>query len=408
MNRRTVLQASAAGILATLASRFAQADGAVQPTAPAQSIILLWMNGGPSHLDTWDPKPGTATGGPTKSIKTRQPGLEIAEGMPHIADVADKLCVIRGVSSKEGNHQRAQYTNHTSYAPNPTVEHPSLGGWVSNKLPAPTNGLPSFVSLRSPSFGAGFLGTQYGPFVVQKPGVPDNTRPQVDSARFERRLALLDRMDARFGAQVGGHMVDDRRALYSSARNLMSSPALAAFDPTNETDATKLAYGDSDFGRSVLVARNLIRAGVRFVEVTLDGWDTHQDNFNKVRAQLAQLDPAMSALIKDLDASHTLDSTLVVWMGDFGRTPKINANEGRDHYPQAWTAVLAGGGTKPGLLGGTDATGEKVVGTPYSVPDLLATAAKTIGLVPSEETMSPAGRPIAITDRGVPITAALR
>ncbi len=408
MHRRTLLQASATGFLATLASRFAHADGAVRPTATATSIILLWMNGGPSHLDTWDPKPGTVTGGPTKSIKTRQPGLDIAESMQQIADVADKLCVIRGVSSKEGNHQRAQYTNHTSYAPNPTVLHPSLGGWVSNKLAAPSNGLPAFVSLRSPSFGAGFLGPQYGPFVVQKAGVPDNTRPQVDDARFERRLALLDGMESRFGAQVGGHIVDDRRALYASAHKLMGSPALAAFDPTHETDATKQAYGDNDFGRSVLVARNLVRAGVRFVEVTLDGWDTHQDNFSKVKAQLAQLDPAMGALIADLDASHTLDSTLVVCMGDFGRTPKINANEGRDHYPQAWTAVLAGGGSKPGLLGGTDATGEKVVGTPYSVPDLLATAAKTIGLVPSEETLTPAGRPIAITDRGVPIADALR
>lgn len=408
MNRRALLKASAAGFFGTLVSRWAMADGVAAPSATAKSIILLWMNGGPSHLDTWDPKPGTPTGGPTKSIKTRMTGLELSENMPHLADVADRLCVIRSMSSKEGNHDRARYLNHTSYAPNPTVEHPSLGGWVAAKLGAPANGLPPFVSLRGPSHGAGFLGTQYGPFVVQSTGVPENTQPTVDDARFQRRLALLDGMESQFGARVGGRMVDDRRALYASARKLMGSPALAAFDTSTESDATKAAYGDNDFGRSVLAARNLVRAGVRFVEVTLDGWDTHQNNFSRVKGQLDKLDPAMAALVKDLEATHQLDSTLIVCMGDFGRTPKINANDGRDHYPQAWTAVLAGGGTKPGVVGGTDATGEKPVGTPYSVPDLLATAAKAMGLSPSEEVMSPVGRPIAITDRGVPIAAALR
>jgi hypothetical protein len=408
MKRRSFLQAGALGFMGTLVSRYSLAD-APSAAPRAKAMILLWMNGGPSHLDTWDPKPGTPTGGPTKAIKTRQSALQISESMPLIADVADRLCVIRGMSSKEGNHQRAQYLMHTSYAPNPTVVHPSLGSWVAKKLGAPNNGLPAFVSLDGPSFGAGFLGTQYGPFVSLKAGAPpDNARPQVDDARFERRATLLDGIESRFSTEVGGRMVEDRRALYASARKLMASPALSSFDLSSEPDATKKAYGDTDFGRACIAARNLVHAGVRFVEITLDGWDTHQDNFNRVKSQLGILDPAMSSLIKDLEASHSLDSTLVAWMGDFGRTPKINQNQGRDHYPQASTAVLAGGGTKPGLLGGTDAAGEKVVGTPVGVADVIATAASLMGLSPSEEMMSPVGRPIAVTDHGVSIAAAVK
>lgn len=408
MNRRDLLRATGGAFLASLLSRaaFAAPSAAASATKAARvdSLILLWMNGGPSHLDTWDPKPGTKNGGPTKAIKTRLAGLEIAEDMPHLAEVADRLCVVRGMSSKEGNHQRAQYLGHTSYSPNPTIEHPSFGAWVSKKLGPTANGLPAFVSLGGPSFGPGFLGAQHGPFIVQKAGgPPDNTVAGVNDLRFERRLALLDDLEQRFAASSGARMVDERRAIYASARRLMSSPDLAAFDLAKETSVAKAVYGESDFGRACMVARNLVRSGVRVVEVVLDGWDTHQDNFGRVKKQLSILDPAMSALVKDLASTKTL----VVWMGDFGRTPRINGNDGRDHYPQAWSAVLAGAGIRPGVLGGTDTNGEKVVGKPIGVADLVATAASLMGLSPSEEAISPIGRPIAITDSGTPIAAAL-
>lgn len=398
----------AGGFLGALLARHARADAQPTRTAKAKSMILLWMNGGPSHLETWDPKPGHLNGGPTKAIRTSQPGLMVSEHMPHVAQIASKLTVLRSMSSKEGNHQRAQYLMHTGYAPTPTVVHPSLGGWVSRKLGAPQNGLPAFVSLGGPSFGAGFLGVSNGPFVVQKAGAePDNIGPATDGDRFARRQALLAQAEQRFAHESGSPMVDDRRAVYARAVSLMGSRDLGAFDVDSETDAVKKEYGETDFGRGCIVARRLVSSGVRFVEVVQDGWDTHQNNFERTKNQLGIVDPSMAALVKDLDQRGLLASTLVVWLGDFGRTPRINANDGRDHYPQAWSCALAGGGTKPGVVGATDAGGEKVVGSAYGVPDLLATCATLLGLDPHEEAMSPVGRPIAITDGGQPIAAAI-
>ncbi len=410
MNRRHLLMLGAGGFLGALLSRYARADGAVHDgRAPkAKAMILLWMNGGPSHLETWDPKPGHANGGPTKAIKTSRAGLSISENMPHIAQVASKMTVIRAMQSKEGNHQRAQYLMHTGYAPTPTVTHPSLGGWVSKKLGAPGNGLPAFVSLGGPSFGAGFLGVSNGPFVVQKAGMPpDNTVPEIGAERFARRQALLAQTEQRFAQQSGSPMVEERRAVYGRAVSLMGSTELGAFDVSAEPQATKTEYGDTDFGRGCIVARRLVSSGVRFVEVVQDGWDTHQNNFERTKTQLGIVDPAVAALIKDLEQRNLLSSTLVLWLGDFGRTPRINANDGRDHYPQAWSCALAGGGARPGLVGATDAGAEHIAGTSYGVPDLMATCATLLGLDPHEEAMSPIGRPIAVTDAGQPIAPAI-
>jgi uncharacterized protein (DUF1501 family) len=407
MNRRHLLMLGAGGFLGALLSRYARADAAPRP-AKAKAMILLWMNGGPSHLETWDPKPGHANGGPTKAIKTALRGLDVSEHMPQIASVANKLTVIRSMTSKEGNHQRAQYLMHTGYAPTPTVVHPSLGGWVTKKLGASGNGLPAFVSLGGPSFGAGFLGVGNGPFVVQKAGaMPDNVTPVTQGDRFERRRALLDQAEQRFASSSGSPMVVERQTVTARAVSLMGSKDLAAFDVSQEPAAVKSDYGDSDFGRGCIIARRLVSSGVRFVEVVQDGWDTHQNNFERTKNQWKMVDPAMAALVKDLAAHGMLDSTLVVWLGDFGRTPRINANDGRDHYPQAWSCALAGGGTRPGLLGATDAGGEKAVGATFGVPDLLATCATLLGLDPHEEAMSPIGRPIALTDGGQPIAAAI-
>ena len=415
MERRKFLKLGAGGFFGALLSRYALADATslpasapARPAPKAKSIVLLWMNGGPSHLETWDPKPGHANGGPTKAIRTALPGLSIAEHMPHLAAFASKLAVLRGMTSKEGNHQRAQYLMHTGYAPTPTVTHPSLGGWISKELGAPPNGLPAFVSLGGPSFGAGFLGVQNGPFVVQRAGsAPDNTHPETDDARFSRRQALLARAEQRFAQQSGSPMVDDRRAVYARATALMQSKNLSDFDLTAEPQAVRDAYGDTDFGRGCLVARRLVASGVRFVEVVQDGWDTHQNNFERTKNQLGIVDPAMAALLKDLDQRGLLASTLVVWLGDFGRTPRINGSDGRDHWPQAWSCALAGAGIKPGVVGATDAGGEKVVGKSFGVPDLLATCAKLAGLDPSKEVLSPIGRPIAVTDGGTPIAEVL-
>lgn len=411
ISRRNMLQIGTGGLLSLLLSqwldpRSARAEGAPQ-TKKAKSCILLWMNGGPSHLDTWDPKPGAATGGPLKTIKTRASGIEISEHMPQVADVANHLAIVRGMTSKEGNHQRAQYLMHTGYAPNPTVTHPSLGGWVSEELGDPSFDLPSFVSISGPSMSAGFLGVQYGPLVIQQPGqLPQNIAyaANVNNSRFDTRQNALAMLENEFATETGDIKVKGRQSVYGKAVKMMRSPRLKAFDIAEEPNAVKTAYGDTNFGRGCLMARRLVESGVKFVEVVLDGWDTHNDNFNRVTKQMNTYDPAMASLIKDLDQRHLLDSTLIIWMGEFGRTPKINGNDGRDHFPNAWSAVLAGGGVRGGqAYGQTNETGDKVVDRPVIVPDLFATIATLLGMNPSKTFPTPVGRPISITEKGAPV-----
>jgi hypothetical protein len=408
-DRRTVLKVGTSALFGALVSRWLSPAGALAaaPAARAHACVLLWLNGGPSHIDTFDPKPGRATGGPFKAIKARAPGMMLSEHLPLLADRGDRIAVVRSMTSKEGNHGRAQYYVHTGYAPNPTVVHPSLGGWASARLGEPHAELPAFVSIGGPSFGAGFLGVQNGPFVIQKGGQPpaDVALPAgVDRARFGRRLAALDAMEVRFAQATGDAKVEGRRQVYAKAVRMMDSPKIDAFDLTAESDATKASYGDTDFGRGCLVARRLVERGVKFVEVVLDGWDTHQNDFDRTQKLMGALDPGMSALLDDLRARQLLSTTLVACMGEFGRTPRINANDGRDHWPSAWSAVLAGGGVRGGVVhGATDEDGAKVAGTGTSVPDLLATMATLLGLDPAHTEMTPVGRPISITDGGTAI-----
>lgn len=409
-SRRGVMQVGVGGLLSMLFAQWLDprsASAAAAPQQKAKSCILLWMNGGPSHLETWDPKPGTATGGPTKSIRTRVEGIEVAEHLPQVAEVADQLAIIRGMTSKEGNHQRAQYLMHTGYAPNPTVTHPSLGAWVSEELGDPDFDLPNFVSISGPSLSAGFLGVQYGPLVINQPGqLPQNTgyAGSVNDARFATRTRALAQLESDFAVRTGDAKVRGRQSVYGKAVRLMRTPRLKAFDISEEPDAVKSAYGDTNFGRGCLMARRLVESGVKFVEVVLDGWDTHQNNFERVAKQAGAFDPAMAMLIQDLKRRDLLDSTLVIWMGEFGRTPTINGSEGRDHYPAAWSAALAGGGVRGGqVYGQTDAEGRKVVDRPVAVPDLFATIATVLGMNPGKTFQTPTGRPISITEKGTPI-----
>ncbi len=413
-DRRAFLRVGTSAVFGSLVARWlAPRAAAAAPAARAKAsaCILVWQNGGPSHIDTFDPKPGRATGGPFKAIKARAPGMTLSEHLPHLAERGDKLAIVRSMSSKEGNHARAQYFVQTGYAPTPTVVHPSLGGWVCARLGDPASELPAFVSIAGPSFGAGFLGVQNGPFVLQRAGAPpaDVRLPGgVDRERFDRRRALLGEMDERFARATGDAKVEGRRQVYAKAVRLMQAPKLDAFDLSGESEATKRAYGDTDFGRGCLVARRLVERGVKFVEVVLDGWDTHKDDFERTKTLMGTLDPALASLLDDLGARGMFASTLVACMGEFGRTPRINANDGRDHWPQAWSAVLAGGGVRGGVVyGATDEDGAKVAGPPTGVPDLLATMAAQLGLDPSHTETSPAGRPVAVTDGGTPIGALL-
>jgi uncharacterized protein (DUF1501 family) len=408
LRRRDVLAAGVGAFLGSFLTKPARADSVDVWATRADHVIVLWMNGGPSHLDTWDPKAGKVAG-PHKAIATKTPGLSISEHLPALASMSDKLAVVRSLTSKEGNHQRAQYQGRTGYSPNPTVIHPAFSAWMSKRLGEPKSGLPAVVSLGGPSVGPGFFGAQHGPFVVQAAGqMPQNVRygTQVDDARFSARMGLLAGMEERFSGLTGDAKVDARRAIHGKAERLMHASALDAFDVEKEPAAVRAAFGDTAFGKGCLSAARLVASGVRYVEVTLDGWDTHQDNFGRTKKLMGVLDPAMSSLLRELETRGLFDQTLVVWMGDFGRTPRINGNEGRDHHPAASSVVLAGAGVRKGIVHGeTDAEGAKVVKDPVRVADLVATMAKLTGLDPADSATSPAGRPIALANDGSPVAA---
>lgn len=411
ISRRAILRGSVGAGVGTVLSHWLERVAVADVVAPsrAKRVIVLWMNGGPSHIDTWDPKTGK-TAGPHKAIKTSVPGLAISEHMPALARLANKLAVVRGVTSKEGNHQRAKYLLHTGYAPNPTVEHPSIGGWVSKRMGDAGSGLPAFVSLNGDSHDAGFFGAEHGPFIVRDAGaMPADLAPSVESSRFRARQTLLAGMEAEFSSRSGDPKVAGRRDVYGKADRLMFAPSVSAFDIANEPESIRKAFGDSPFGRGCLTAVRLAAAGVRFVEVTLDGWDTHKDNFDRTKRLMSQLDPAMSSLLVELEHRKLLDETLVVWLGDFGRTPRINGDDGRDHHPAASSVVLAGAGIRTGIVHGeTDAEGANVVKDAVPVPALVATIAATLGLDPDDTVMSPAGRPISLADHAAPVRALLR
>jgi len=377
----------------------------------AKACVWLWLNGGPSHIDTFDPKPGTSSGGPFKAIRTRIAGVQICEHLPRLAERAKDVAIVRSMTSREGNHERARYLVHSGYAPTPTVMHPSLGAWTAEELDRGGLELPAFVSIGGPSMGAGFLGVQHAPFVLRNVSKAlDNIElpAHVDPARFQRRQELLSSLETSFGAATSDGKVEQRRAVYQNAVAMMKSRHLSAFDISGEPEAVKTSYGDHDFGRGCLMARRLLEAGVKFVEVSLDGWDTHKDNFERTKKLMGMLDSGSATLLRELAERKALDSTLVVIAGEFGRTPTINANDGRDHHPKAWSAVVAGGGIRGGqAYGQTNADASEVVSKPVSVADLFATLATCLGMDPYKSVDTPVGRPIALTDGGKPIAELL-
>jgi uncharacterized protein (DUF1501 family) len=395
MDRRTFLQTGLAGLAWLAASRGARAAA----RARARSCILLYMEGGPSQLDTFDPKPGRPTGGEFKAIATAVAGVRFSEHLPLLAKRARELAVVRSMTSKEGNHLRARHLMHTGYPPQGGVDHPALGSLVAGARP-PAD-LPGYVAIGGPGEDAGFLSPALSPFVVQnaQKGVRQLAHAGgIDDARFAGRMQLWRGLEDDFAKSHPSPIVTGGRAVGEQAIALLGSRHAAAFQP--DADPSD-AYGASDFGTGCRVARQLVEAGVPFVEVTQRGWDTHRDNFATVKSLSADLDRGFSALLDDLKGRGLLSSTLVVWLGDFGRTPQINANGGRDHWPKCQTAVLAGGGVRGGVaIGETDADGTEIRDRPTTVPDLFRTIAVLMGLDPDEVRYSPAGRPIKTVDGG--------
>jgi uncharacterized protein (DUF1501 family) len=408
LSRRDFLKLSAAGVSAVSLSGWLNvlAARAAQNGTKTKSCILLWMDGGPSHKDTFDLKPGTRDAGEFRPIQTAVPGIEISEHFPQLAGLMRHGAIVRGMSTGEGAHGRAKVYLHTGYKEGVGgLVYPSLGAIASAELGRPDFPLPNFVSIGNRSFGAGFLGARHQPLIVSDParGV-ENLRPAVGEREFSDRVGLLEEMEAAFHRDYQAETAAAHHTTYRRAVTLMQSKEAKAFDLSQESEATRARYGNGKFGEGCLLARRLVETGVPFVEVTLGGWDTHQNNFSRVKALSQQADPAMSALITDLKERGLLDGTLVIWMGEFGRTPKINsrgAQPGRDHYPRAWSTVLFGGGIKGGqVVGKTDKEGASVVERPVSTIDFMATVCRVLGIDYTKKNHTAIGRPIRIVDRG--------
>jgi len=409
--RRLIVASSALGLslcLPPLSARAAARRGRERPTA----LVAIWLAGGPSQLETFDPHPGTRIGGPTLDIPTRLQGVRIAQAFPRLADRMDRFSLVRSLVSKEGDHERGLYAVRTGYRPDPTLVHPALGAIVAHELPAPGLELPPFVALGDGQFSSrgGYLGATLDPYRVVVPGrAGQNLVPHVSGPRQERRLAALAALTRSFEQ---GRAEAVRRTLHehtlSEAIALMGSEQLEAFAVDAEPQAVRDAYGDTPFGRGCLVARRLVETGVRSVEVTLGGFDTHTENFAGHEARAAVLDPALAALVTDLEDRDLLASTAVLVCGEFGRTPAINPLDGRDHWPHGFCCLLAGAGLAAGrLVGGTDPEGRaKMPSDPVEIADLSATVMAALGIDFAREVSTPIGRPMRLSS-GRPVEALL-
>jgi hypothetical protein len=401
------------------------AAGAATDPKRRRSCILLWMSGGPSQLDTFDLKPGHAHGGPFREITTAVPGIKISEHLPRLARHMNRLTLVRSMTSKEGDHAGATDYAHTGYLTRGPIQYPALGALVAHEAGADEAALPAFVSiapfrrLTTTAHSPGFLGPRYAPLIVGEVGTnfaadggsPDlrvpNLTPHtgIGGEHLEARLRLVQQMQREFIARSPSPAAQSHQTAYDRAARLMHSQAGKAFDLDDEPAKVRDAFGRNRFGQGCLLARRLVERGVPFVEVALGGnngidWDTHQNNFDKVRELSGVLDTGWATLLDDLQQHGLLDSTLIVWMGEFGRTPKINKTNGRDHFPSAWTAVLGGGGIQGGqVIGQTSAGGDAIERRPVSVPDLLATVCRALGIDPTKSNLSNVGRPISLVDK---------
>ncbi len=389
-----------------------------------KSLIVLWMSGGPSHMDTWDLKPGEPTGGEFRPKPTAASGVEISEHLPETAKQMKHLSIIRSLVTNEGSHERGRVLLHTANAPNPAVQFPSLGAMVTQQLTPKDLALPGFISVSGASEGPGFLGMAYAPFTVQNPGSPpQNINPPGDlgadgspeqaARRVSRRnmLALVENNFVNRGESAKSHY-----EMYRKAFDLTDSQLKNVFDLRVDTGNKPMdprlldAYGRNNFGQGCLLARKLVEQGVTCVEVDLGGWDNHSNIFTALHNSrnmnqgglVDRLDKGMSALVKDLVDRGLWKNTVVVWMGEFGRTPRINQNTGRDHWARCWSVVVGGGAIKGGLVyGSTDKDGTSVKDNPCTVGDLFATLYAGLGMSPDTEIRDPLGRPRKITgDKG--------
>lgn len=391
---------------ATAAGKFASD---LKQTATAKNVIYLYMSGGMSHLDTFDPKEGVETAGPTRAIKTSADGVRISEYLPLTARQMHHIAVIHSLSSTQGAHEQGNYYMHTSYTMRGTIRHPGMGAWLQALQGGGNTTLPKYVFVGNDSRhpGAGFFPASYSPLFVNKPdqGLKNvKLLGGLTEERFAARMNLADELDADFRQVFPHRPVKAYTDMYDDAMRMMKSEDLKAFDLSQESPDLRDAYGAEPFGQGCLLARRLVEHGVRFVEVSMGGWDTHQANFVKVPENCAVLDRALATLLADLHGRGMLEETLVVLATEFGRTPDINMNVGRDHYPKAFSAIMAGGGIKGGFVyGKTDKEGREVTENKVEIPAVNASIAYALGLALDQVVYSPSKRPFTIADKGKPL-----
>ncbi len=391
--------------LAATAKKEAAASGPMRkPTA--RNVIYLYMSGGMTHVDTFDPKSGDVAG-PVKAIKTNVDGIQLSEYLPSLAKRMDKMALVRSLQTTQGAHEQGNYYMHTSYAMRGTITHPGMGAWILQHEGKTNRTLPGSVRVGggAQGGGSGFMESKYAPLVLgsANEGVK-NSRMNVSQREFDDRLMLANQFDEAFHQKYNQKSVRAYKDMYDDALRLMRSEDLKAFDISSEDQKTREAYGNNGFGQGGLLARRLVENDVRFIEVTLGGWDTHANNFTSVERLAGMLDQAVGTLISDLDRRGLLDETVIALGTEFGRTPKINDDDGRDHYPKAFSGFIAGGGIKGGqVYGVTDPRGENVVEEPCKVPDFNATIAYALGLPLEKIIYSPSKRPFTVADKGKPI-----
>ncbi|MCA9052231.1 MAG: DUF1501 domain-containing protein [Planctomycetaceae bacterium] len=409
LTRRDLLRLSGAGFAGLSAMGLLQRIGlsAERLKQEGRACIMVFLNGAPSQLETFDPKPGQENGGPTKTVQTSISGVHFAEYWRKLAGMMQDLSVIRSMHGKEAAHDRGVYHLKTGRRLTGVKNFPHFGALVADKLGDPDADVPNFVSIGR-TLSAGFLGVRVAPFTVDKAGqLPANVSSGLPQQRIDRRLELLHQQDSDFAKAGATAISAEHQELYDRAARLMTAQRLKAFTLNGESDAVKAAYGNHAFGQGCLVARRLVESGVPFVEVQKGGWDMHQDLWQKMPANAAEVDQGLSQLVSDLKQRGLLDKTLVICLGEFGRTPKINQRTptvGRDHWARNFNLLIGGGGIKGGVcFGETNSDGVETKDRPVEVDDLFATMCTAMGIDPDEELISNEGRPLRIVDDGTAV-----
>jgi len=404
MNRRRLLAAGgAATLLGMPVGRLLAA--AKSEKAKAENVILFWNGGGMSHLDTWDPKPGRPTQGEFEPIDTSAPGVQISEIFPQLSQQMHHAALIRSIAGTQGAHGRAAYNVQTSYLPGP-VQHPGIGSVVVHERPGESD-LPAFISISGEARGASYLGQKCEAYFVAQPGAKDPYLAfpaGIAEIRGNQRLEALARFNKRFNGSTTDARLQSTQTAIDDAVRLMRSPALEAFEIDKLPAATRERYGNTEFGRGALLAGRLVKNGVRFVQVQRGGFDTHGENFDRMRTHGEVMDPALASLIADLHTEGLLEKTLIVMISEFGRTPRINDNAGRDHWPRVFSCFMAGGGVRGGtVIGSSDKDGGDPEDQMVQVGDINASICHALGISHTKEVVSPQQRPFRLVDSGEPI-----